>query len=800
MNNKIIYLSSILFLSILIMPKAWSFIPNYQYAYNLTVPSWNYTATSAGQPFNEKAGYVLVKLFNVIDIADINIQGWELNGQWDGAIPFYNIAQNGNTVILLIQNKTNQSKEWHTASIYYDPTTRINPLNSTFRSDLQVCGRTLLKNVGCSYTFINGLGGTNIVSYIMPAPIFDSVSTKFINQFNNQFFSYSPLANLSGILSVPSIVILANRSLNSTKFNISFSPDNSHLTRIQNTNNQYNLSTLGGIFTKPFVLGISQVSTNPNTIFNSITQYDGIGTEYYLSTKSFNSVIGENTVSNTTYIYNSIASKGLHQNLFSAGGYLNISSNVIYNSITYFILPAFTTNYLISNIIPNNNVANSFNINCFITMQGIQNPCSFTYKTQIFINWSYNFTTYAYPTNYITNNIITNTLIFGKNDVSYAILNISHPNNIFNFGSNCDHIYLADYNYSTHISYGAIPFWPLNCTNDRSILLIGNITISTPDSAGGYIFNSFYIYSDSINPLSNQFNSILFNKWQIKGNNIIGDSANTPFIVLLDQPLNLPSNIIIDPYVRVYYDNVYHIKNEPFSDCYSPPLINILDTHLTTLFLFAHIKTILSGGINTQYIWEMFSKYLSTQTIQNAMYLINTSNILYSACTTPPTHQSAVMALYGFNATIRKLYATCNTHRSSINPNGCIGNTTYVTNYSNIFNTTGALNLTLPPPPSSISHLNFTNTTTINFNSLSANTPILDTGIAFPFYVLVVASLFLVFIGLMLLASNSHGHLGFIFILIAIWLFGIWEYQVLYLGMIITIFFIIYEYIEKRRK
>jgi YVTN family beta-propeller protein len=222
-----------------------------------------------------------------------------------------------------------------------------------------------LENQVCSYASFN-YGG---ISYIVPdRNVFANGNVSFtpssvFSIAGTPFQSNSPTSYVFGTLNTSSVIILANKSLNRTDFNITYNFDNSHTLFINSTTGGYLLSTVGTGFCITNgcnrVTGSPQNSLNANFIFNGINNYDGVGTEFYLSTGSYNVLVGEGVASNRSYVYNSINNKVglwsnfcLYQNYLCSyqtgggGGYLNITTKVTKGSNLTFTSPyAYVTNY-----------------------------------------------------------------------------------------------------------------------------------------------------------------------------------------------------------------------------------------------------------------------------------------------------------------------------------------------------------------------------------------------------------------------------------------------------------------------
>ena len=799
MRQYILAIMAISLIAMLGIPSAISFLPNFNNAQNITIKSWNYTVTQGANSFNERANFALLNISNITDTnpADIQIEGFSPLGTPLGLISFYLVSAIGNQDILLLSNMTNQSRTYNNATIYYNPRTTVNPIqkqplliNYNCAKDPYSVGQT------CGYVYTNSGTGKSIYFSVPDLQILNPKALPnqnggFINETLGFFpltYSNTPNGYISATFNTSSIVIIANRSLNSTPFSISFSTGalfNAGQNFILNsTNNKYSLkSTCFGacVLGSSIVYNSALPSQNANFLYNGIN-YDGLGFEAYLSVSSYNSMISEGLVANKNNVYNVLSSKPDNLNYVTPYS-LNLSANIS-NSIRFTILPAFTRNIIVSNQVYTNN--NPQGVNLETICNPICNTATFQYKGLVSnIIWSYTFPTQAFSMNIGKTYNIT----LGAANTSYLEVNIPHQ--VSFTGAGCDELYV-DSNI-TYPTPDPIPYYPINISTQYCTLLIRNY------SEGGYYDpSSIYIYGDPISPIDLENISIV-KEWQFAktSNGLIYDS-NDPYILTLNKPLNSNSfitigNVLIWRNARAYigYNGLTNATVEGY-DGSSSGSIGITTYTSPQQFLISDISI---DGYSLKSIFSLNLAIYNNATQEGYPHIVvaSSTNSLGRISVYYNYSGFTNISLSGITATLEKPYTT------QYKLHGFVS--TVCLSLSCLANATKPIvNVTPSPPPSSPMHLNISGTTTINFANLSTTTYLLDTNIGFPFYVLVIASLFLVFIGIMMLSSHSHGHLGFVFMLIAIWIFGIWEYEILYLGMIVTIFFLIYEYIEKRRK
>lgn len=803
---------------------AWAPIPNYQYGINITNVTWQYSITSAGKVVNIPAAWLLVRLYNITNTNpyDIVVLGYAQNKQYIGKIPGFITTENG-TAITLVLNSTagngTSAAPWYTATIWYNPQTPDNPLNASTPGAIQQCGDAAAGILAsCGYSYGN-------ISFVPPVGIIlrslysdgQTAQARFINLTLGitPRNSNSPNAYISTLMNVSAIVIVANRSINSTQFSLTFNPDGSHTLKLNNSNSNYKLSTLGGVFKKPYVTGISEYSNTANELYNGIYPFDGTGSEFMLSVLNYNAFAGGNTIGNKAAIYNSTNTIGRYQNLYAAGGagYINLSvNNIVGNAVIFTLLPAFTLNYTTSNAFFNPYAANSLNFDCMNTVLGIQQACSFNYQTLIRgINWTYNYTTYALPAPY--NGIPWTVNI----RAGYMILKL--PPAPF-FGSTCNRIYLA---LNSSDNYDTIPFFIQNFTNGCT-LIVRNTSVN-----GYHDFDQFRVYS-AINPVPFASNIVVYNQWKLgSGSSFTVPAANAPFVITLSSTLNPSSQIYtLDPSRECKFSinnngiyNLTFVNSGYYCALGSAPSGTIGDFNglKPTQFLFTPTITTdnwpfpynsINGDLFDFIAPNLLGQYQSAYlhaSIDNAWTLSNTITTLNSGLYEAGAPVNMTFNMVAQTALVIKPYTTnyiisitCAMQNTYILYNSTLG---WICSLNN--SASGGIPNISPQPPhlsGNESGINYSNQhkdiLNISVGSLAMIT--LAPGVQFSAVLMLVFGIIAILIGVSMFGLHIAGHYPFVVMLVGLWLMSIWVFPIAYVAAIASIMFAIAEFTIHRQK
>lgn len=732
----------------------WQPVPNYVYWQNLTVSNWSYN-NGYNPSFNPKTKYVLFNLSNISNPNEFLIYGYDSNNNPLGSIFDYFVQNTGTNVILLIPNTTISGQRWAKATIFYDAINFTGPvlLGNLSNSKLPEC---IPRYCVSSYNGITFFLLTNFTS--------------------NPSFSRGPPDNISATINFTlntsntgAFVVLSNMSNEDIEvFNESYCPNNNNCYNIFGNSvislltesNNYKLETLSlGNLLNSYVSNSAIESQNANFIFNQYSPFDGLGYEGYFS--SYPSIFsGTNNVIATEGMYassigisNSLATKLVlyYPNLRPQRFLLNVSSAV---PETFIILPAFTTNVVISSPIKNNAPIDNTSFYDFIREISITN-----------ITWSYNFTTYGSQAPY---NGIANKIIVGGNGVPYVLVNVTHYTEM---GSYCYNTYFRA--NVGGVDLGPVPFSIVNCAPNTSTatFILQNIT------SLDYDYNSVNLLYDSPSNKGGFAGANVFNNWEFaNGNNLnIYRDTNAPFTVQLNTPLNLNSNIIFSNgnlCAELSYNSVYILSGLNQFNAYQ----YVNDPSLTTQFLINQV-----GGF---LLPQFFSKYL-TDTYDGVNGHI--SNITESLTVGHNCNWDFIQFnLLNNYAVLNKLASTQYT----------VGIPTVVNNTNN-----NCIVCTTPSPtyiilPNSATGLNYSATTTINFNSgFLGSSIILFGNTTFPRYVFLILALILELIGLVMLGNKKGSEFSYAIMIIGLWVMGIWQIPLLIVAFIVSVVFILYEFI-----
>jgi hypothetical protein len=169
----------------------------------------------------------------------------------------------------------------------------------------------------------------------------------------------------------------------------------------------------------------------------------------------------------------------------------------------------------------------------------------------------------------------------------------------------------------------------------------------------------------------------------------------------------------------------------------------------------------------------------------------------------------------------RVLYNTTNTIITSyhageiVNWNGANGITAnasylYTTRYTilgvTLSPTASSSGFTIPPTnvsstiPQTANGINVSGSSTINFNSNSVATITLTPGVTFPKYGILIIAIIVILMGAGMLGFHQGGHMPFAIMILGMWIAGIFAYPILGVALILTIVFVIEEFVHHKDK
>ena len=551
----------------------WCSIPYYYHWFNVTINNWNYTSVNAiGQPsqwalmtFNSSRFYS--GQVSLTPDEQINIQGYTQSYQDIGYIPFIWLKGSGNNVSIEVSRYNVSGQAWNSITIFFSPTT-----SSVLGKGLVLSNISCENNGSCQPLFRNQL----FVLYTSQSNSLKCNSLGYCVFANGKTTQLPPNISVSNIArvnftSTNPFVVLTNRSMETRYFNITYNTGDLNQYVINSTGLRYKVYSIGS-FNRAgaFVSSPEQFSGNANNLFGT-SGYEGwFNTQgNYIITESMSTKgCGFGIIQ---CIYNSSDNVPTQSTIIPVTtGYFQLAVDTSVPT-TYYIIPAFTTNYTIANnAFAYNNPTPIVNCTsgCNSTLEGWY--YDFQNRTLIYgINWTYNFTTYAYFGSIGK----SHNIVFGAGNVSYLMLNIS---SYANFGNDCSDMYLRAYvNGSDRFTpepqnedFGAIPFYVINCSsvgsNPRAYILLQNTTDE------GYTYNSFYIYSGSISNFTNHgtfsdygiYKNWIISKAEQNGNYTIYDTSNSPYLINLNLPLNSNSFVYVMP------NGVYGIGNDGHAYAY----------------------------------------------------------------------------------------------------------------------------------------------------------------------------------------------------------------------------------------
>ena len=780
-KGKLIALFIAFFCLVLPMSHAvWTFEPLYSNVINVTVANWSYVNGN----FNYPAKTALVSLNKTGDPTLIKIDGYSNSLQNLGSIQFAILQQKGNVTEILLNGVTNESLPWAIASIFYNPVTS-NVCSAQAPLVITTCSWQAFPSLPFSF---DGQSFTLIGFYSNSTASKTSITPFYSNTI---LANFSLSLNASFVASDGMLVVLANRSLVSRSFNLSWRPTYFINYTVNASAGRYKLASHGLLGSTVSNAPIS--SSHSNTIFIGAT--DGIGFEAWLATVG-NQIYSEGMGKFTTLLYSDIYNATLttHSGLSPSTQTQTLNISVSANIPTqYMILPAFTTNVILSSRETNPTVSNQ-----------IAQPSDFSNWIPIRnIVWQYNFSTYAFPSSPKPSGLLSFNV-----PASFLIINTTH---YYTMGQYCGSVYMEG--YLGTVDVGAVPFYILNCTTNGAQparFLLQNTTVN--DETYNAV-NVYYNYPPLF--LSSGFsNSIVLDNWQFEYgsyftfNGMIGGLS--PFVIQTSLPI--ASNSFINETMSLAVGDAFFSYSfgtrAPFDYPYQQirsnagliPNINM--TNNTYLEAFNVPESITGSDIAPDVVFV--TRYLAGIFCQSCgADGVAVTGIMNQSFFTKQIQATTATGLVTFNIrlndnTAAARYTWTNIYKtggiqtsinSSCNP-FCPG----LTNPITPLNTSGGQNST---------SRNYSKpTTTINFNSNSITMTYLggNSLLPIPTYLVYIIAIIFVIIGAALFAVPQIGHFPFILILIGVWFAGLTNYTVLIIALIATIIFVVEEFVDRKAK
>lgn len=744
---------------------SWNDAKDYVNAYNISINNWNYTATYGSNTYyGSQAGFALINVSNIINPVDIGILAYDKSGNLLGSVPYLYLNTYGSNSVFLIANRTINGSIYNNATIFYN---RIdNPLFNRIGIDVSKFIKPLSYNGIKVYVLnYNSKLQTPCFSLLASPSCANKYVPNFYNIKSSNITSNSAYFNMNFTLNttnIGSFVVLANKSLNTRFFNQTWGLSNYQSTQIYTTNSVYKLKGLGlfgGIVSSPSIS-----SSSASKIFNSLSNYEAY---YGIATPITNQILTEELTENSVSINNltSSVNRGINLNVNTYNLKVDTSANT-----TFYILPSFTSNFIIQNVITNNNPQDINDI-------GVQPNgwyYNFLYREQIKnIIWTSNFITYADASN--QNNAVIETI--GINGVPFLMLNITH---YAQMGANCQYVYFRDYDNITNTDFGSIPFYLNKCNTTNASFILQNKTTQS------FTYNNFFMYWYSpLNNFGNFGNANIGSNWLFtSGNNFNVIYPNAPFYIQLTNPLNLASNIVAN---TAQIAVVFGYNGKDFLNAQGVATNGLL--YDTSGFLWKTLYAINDGHINPSLLYTknlaIFpSGHLQILNITNAINV--NGNIDYL---------NIKGNLFGISANVFRY----STNQFVINPKIDVKPLSNITN-GTIINTPTTI-------PQTITHINYSNVSiSANIILSLGNSVSLFNGFAIPQYILLIITLIVIILASLIVEvadennQNKHANLGFILILALLWIMSIWQIQLLILVVIISIIFIAHEFIHKKKE
>jgi hypothetical protein len=386
----------------------------------------------------------------------------------------------------IIKNVTTKGLPWYKATVFYNYVGV--PLNNYFDNDYFSNLTTPSNNRIGFYIY-----GTNGI-------LANFNGSKTVNYTNGYYsFAYN--------LKYPYFITTTNALY--TNYSIGYIPQICP---------SYHLYTVKSVYPNAVNLTVFGLTTaSVKTATSNYTLYSGLGSGNYLMLGNgygiYSNAMIFNAMQTWSVIPDVFCQRSQYIDYFYYGNVL--AYNGLFPQIFYSIIPAYTTNAVFSNVINYNVIPN--------------NPTNVNYTYAITVNdiqWTYSLTTIANFTQLDT----PYTYNFYSDTVRDLILTFPYE---YQMGDSCT-------NLNLYSGKSPIPFYLYNCSNSDVTLLVSNLALN------GDNFNSLVVkYGTTVN-IGGYSNSTVRDNWLIgQGSNYVVTSNAVPYIITLNAPLNIGSNIIL---------------------------------------------------------------------------------------------------------------------------------------------------------------------------------------------------------------------------------------------------------------
>lgn len=820
-NRRIFYLISIAALFLSSISFAWTVAPNAQYYENVSINSWN-TILYGHTVLNNSFALINITFPNTFTSSlsrsflflteYINVTAYNSQGQYLGEVPVYPYpSANG----ILVANQTITGQPYNSITIWL--------------------GQVVL-NPNYNNTHI----GVFPSGYVELSPI--------------HLFIYEQAApELAGISGLDTSISYSNNALTAGTLRLFFNVSkNYHLQVVSSNNYNKNLS----LMVVPNQYGNTWFNYTTNGIIEKLISYGAVGTSTQVS------AINTNTID--FYLLNNTAAGGTCSGLISnplqqykfidptlfvnnscigyvinnatknyLGGYVVAFqphivdttypnghsyqyelafnfSNLNY-STNYYLMPAATVNYTASNVIaiPANQIIVPRSLNSCAIDQGNGWYGDYNYRQQINVtSWNYTFKSNIFNYSAILKNnqpaSLGNVIINNVTNSGFLYLTLRH---YAAMGNVCQYVSFDAYNNVTKQDLGLIPFSIYNCTQTSSIatFILRNTTTV------GHNYNWLYVYYDSRLGISiSQNNQSILNAWRFKLNAPISSNV----IAVHNYIINFTSSFSPQSFLEASPGGVIPIK------------LNGTSTGQQRILGYA------PNGGSGWVSWlngsnDKSALFLFTNKIQNnpynSFFLISPSVFGMSGCWGGNTciynlgdlgniSEASILAGGTYTRPFYELTLNLSNSQSAIF-------TRFYTSYAVVNNTASVYpcpissNSSLGNPvtsiPSSSTGAAIANSFIANIGTINATTTnrtlsglgLLQTQDFFGFtlqkYYLFMTLLVFTFLVLFVAGDNL---IPISFGLLAAWILGIWNIQLIPFEVLISFIYVIYELIERLHK
>jgi len=495
----------------------WHQYANYQSSVNITVLNWNYSTNYIGASSitGETTKYAMIALKNITNPTQMSIYGYDSGLNNLGPISYYIVSVANGTTVIMIPSTTEPGLNWKQASIFYNKTT-FDTTNNTYNANTsQISAGHNVNFVVVGYnplatgafssgiSLFRGLCGGSNYNLCVSSPL-SNTSYAFLNGSTTPFQGSD-------------FVIMASNSIIGQKFNVTVYPSPIAKDIINSSNGNVRLTDIDTIKLSayPYVSNALIQSKNQQILFNETPNYNS-GLEIYVNTGSYKEGIITEGMQYARQLFNdhlinSSTTTPYYDflNDFPYGSF-NITANLT-TPATFYIMPGFTTDYIVSNTAINPHTVKNITANC----------TTFSYKALV-TNVIFNTT---YPT--LTPDGSLHILNFGPASTHYLLYNTTHYTHMGNY---CQTIGI--FSASNPGANSLIPFAINNCSASKISIIMTNTTTT------GYSYSSFNIeWGNPTNATTNLANGILLGQWQFKNGfdiNATGAGSNgVPFVINL---------------------------------------------------------------------------------------------------------------------------------------------------------------------------------------------------------------------------------------------------------------------------